>query len=527
MNTPWLPCLAALALLAGCDRPGSSPAAEVRISQRNEPTTFDPALATLPDDFFVIRALSEGLVAPDPGNGATPSGFRPAAAASWTVSPDGLTWTFHLRPNGRWSNGEPVTADDFVASYRRLLTPATAAPKADLFFPVAGAEAFATGRLADFGAVGFHAPSPLTLVITLAHPFPRLLAYVASGPWIPVNPRAVERDGRNWTLPGHFVGNGPYVLAQWRPHQRIVAVRNRLYSQAARVRVGALVFVAFDDGDTEERAFRSGEVDVTMAVPFTKLATYARERPDELRMTPMAETRYLSFNTGRPPLNDGRVREALSLALDRRQLVRLGGYEPAERLVPPPLREYPTGSPTLPLSGDLTAARRLLAAAGFPGGRNFPALELTAWSRSDILEAIQERWRKELGVTVTLSVREARVHFAALRSGRYDLGLVAAIPDAADAFNLLQNFTSGAPANYPHWSDSGFDAALATAAVSTGPERRQALAVAEQRLAQAVPAAPLYYYTKHWLIRPSVSGWREDAFWARDYLELALAPPAP
>jgi oligopeptide transport system substrate-binding protein len=337
----------------------------------------------------------------------------------------------------------------------------------------------------------------------------------------------VERDGRNWTLPGHFVGNGPYVLAQWRPHQRIVAVRNRLYSQAARVRVGALVFVAFDDGDTEERAFRSGEVDVTMAVPFTKLATYARERPDELRMTPMAETRYLSFNTGRPPLNDGRVREALSLALDRRQLVRLGGYEPAERLVPPPLREYPTGSPTLPLSGDLTAARRLLAAAGFPGGRNFPALELTAWSRSDILEAIQERWRKELGVTVTLSVREARVHFAALRSGRYDLGLVAAIPDAADAFNLLQNFTSGAPANYPHWSDSGFDAALATAAVSTGPERRQALAVAEQRLAQAVPAAPLYYYTKHWLIRPSVSGWREDAFWARDYLELALAPPAP
>jgi oligopeptide transport system substrate-binding protein len=535
--------LAALALLVGCDRPGpGQPAAELRMSQRNEPTTLDPALATLPDDFFVIRALSEGLVAFDPGDGSGPPVVRPAAAADWNVSPDGLTWTFHLRPDGQWSNGEPVTAADFVASYRRLLSPATGAPKADLFFDVAGAEAFATGRLTDFAAVGLHAPSPLTLVVTLEHPSPRFLAYAASGPWIPVNPRTVARDGRDWTLPGHFVGNGPYRLTLWRPHQHIIAVRNRRYAQAGRVRVGALDFVAFDDGDTEERAFRSGGVDVTMAVPFTKLATYQRRHPDELRVTPMAETRYLAFNTARPPLHDVRVRRALSLALDRGQLARLGGYDPAVRLVPPALRESAPASAAATAGDDAAAllpgetaalsagepaeARRLLAAAGFPGGRNFPALELTAWSRSDILEAIQERWRKELGVSVRLVVREARVHLAALRAGNYDIGLVAAIPDVADASNLLQNFTTGAPANYPHWTDRAFDSALAAAARSTGPERTQALAAAEERLAREVPVAPLYYYAKHWLIRPSVHGWREDALWARYYLDLSIGPSA-
>jgi oligopeptide transport system substrate-binding protein len=222
------------------------------------------------------------------------------------------------------------------------------------------------------------------------------------------------------------------------------------------------------------------------------------------------------------------VRQALSLALDRNRLVRLGGYDPAERLVPPALRESaagPSGSTTPSPSGDPAEARRLLAAAGFPGGRNFPPLELTAWSRSDLLEAIQECWRKELGVTVRLAVREARVHFAALRDGSYDIGFVAAIPDVADAFNLLQNFTTGAPANYAHWSDPAYDAALAAAARSTGPERALAMTRAEERLASEVPVAPLYFYAKHWLIRPSVHGWREDALWARYYLDLSLGPP--
>jgi len=536
----------ALAVLTGCGRPSSGPAPadarpELRISQRNEPGSLDPALASLTDDFFVIRALSEGLVtfapraAAEGGMSEDDAGPQPAAAAAWSVSSDGLEWTFHLRPDGRWSNGEPVTADDFLASYQRLLSPATAAPKADLFFSVAGARAFATGALSDFASVGFRAAGPLTLIVRLTQPNPRFLAYVASGPWIPINPRAVAQFGRDWTRPEHYVGNGPYRLAAWQPHQRIVVVRNRLYAGAERVKLGAIAFLAFDDGDTEERTFRSGGVDVTMAVPFAKLATYARDHPDELHRLSMAETRYLTFNTARPPLDDPRVRRALSLALNRGRLVRLGGYDPADRMVPPLLRREAQTTPgvqpasqteagSAAAAGNPTAARQLLAAAGFPGGRGFPDLDLSTWARSDLLEAIQQQWRQVLGIQVRLTVREARVHLAALRSGHYDIGFMTAIPDVADAWNLLQNFTTGAPANYPHWSDPAYDAAVAQVARTDGPDRAEALAAAESRLAAAMPVAPLYYYTKHWLMRPAVQGWREDPLWTRYYLDLQLGP---
>ena len=191
-------CLFA-ALPSGCTKHDPAPGAPapqiLRISQRNEPADLDPAKASLPDELFIIRALSEGLVAPSPDN-APP---QPAAAERWEISPDECTYTFHLRRNALWSNGEPVTAADFLASYQRVLTPATAAPKAPLLFLVKNARAFATGELTDFAAVGFRAPDPHTLVVTLEHPAPRFLAYAASGPWIPVNPRVVARFGRTWT----------------------------------------------------------------------------------------------------------------------------------------------------------------------------------------------------------------------------------------------------------------------------------------------------------------------------------------
>ena len=342
VNRRHLFLLAGFGLLAatysGCARRESTSAAAtagaqiLRLSQRNEPGDLDPATATIPDEFFIIRALSEGLVSPAPDGGAP----LPATAERWTVSPDGLTYTFHLRAAARWSNGEPVTAQDFVDSYRRLLTPATAATKASLFFLVKNAEAFYRGTLADFGAVGFRARDALTFDVILARPSPQFLAYAASGPWIPVNPRAVARFGRDWTRPGHFVGNGPFALVEWRPHQRIVVRHRTDYWDAAHVLLAELQFLAFDNGDAEERAFRAGQIDVTMAVPIAKLATYAREEPALLHRVPLHETRYLALNTRRPPLDNVRVRRALALALDRDALVNLvlqGGQMPARHFV--------------------------------------------------------------------------------------------------------------------------------------------------------------------------------------------------
>ncbi|MDB6093871.1 MAG: extracellular solute-binding protein family 5 [Verrucomicrobia bacterium] len=517
--------LVAAGVVAGCRKTEAPAAGRVlRISQRNEPSDLDPARASLPDELFVIRALSEGLVAPSPDNGAP----QPAAAESWDISPDGLAYTFHLRKDARWSNGEAVTAADFVASFERVLTPATAAPKAPLLFMVRNARDFAAGKT-GFASVGFHAADPGTLTITLEHPMPRFLAYVASGPWIPVNPRIVEKFGRNWTRPENFVGNGAFTLTEWHPHQRIVVRRNPGYHAANRVLLDEIRFLAFDNGDAEERAFRAGQLDVTMAIPFTKLDTYQQEHPGEAHRGPLAETRYLSFNTGHAPLNDPRVRRALSLALNRAVLaekVLHGGQQPTMRFVPPALRaaddaDDPVSSAD---SNAPNAARALLAAAGFPGGRKFPRLELSTWPiNAPISEAIQAMWKKTLGIDVSLVSREAKVHIAALRDGTYDVAFMTAIPDVADAANLLSDFTTDSPGNYPHWSDAAYDGLIRDAGnAADASQQARVLRQAEVRLTEESPLAPLYFNTTNWLMRPGVRGWHQDALWTRFYQDVSI-----
>ncbi|MBI4626699.1 MAG: peptide ABC transporter substrate-binding protein, partial [Verrucomicrobia bacterium] len=460
----------------------------------------------------------EGLLSPAPDGGPP----RLAAAENFDVSVDGLTYTFQLRAGARWSNGEPVTADDFVASFRRVLTPATAAPKADLFFAVKNARAFATGALADFSAVGIRAPDARTVVVTLETPSPRFPLYVASGPWIPVNPRVVAQHGRNWTQPRHFVGNGPFTLAEWRPQQRIVVKKNPTYHGANATKLDEIQFLRFDSGDTEERAFRAGQVDITMAVPPSKLANYARERPPRLHRTLLAETRHLSFNTARAPLNDVRVRLALALSIDRQKIVDrvlLGGQQPAGRFLPPALR---SARDTAPLATeqqlDPVEARRLLALAGFAGGRNFPKLELTGWTITPVLEAVQEMWRQELRIEVSIAVREANVHLAALRSGAYDIAFVTTLLDVTDAMALLGDFVSQAPNNLPHWQAGGYDELLARAAARPDlPSQAGDLLAAELLLLERAPVAPLYFNTRNWLMAPRVRGWQDDALWTRYY----------
>jgi oligopeptide transport system substrate-binding protein len=524
-----------LGALAACQpRPSGSAAGAdgpLRLSQRNEPADLDPALAILPDEFFIIRALSEGLVVPAmPGE----PGPSPGIADRWETSPDQLTWTFHLRPSEVWSNGEPLTAQDVLASFRRVLTPATAAPRADLFYPVAHARDFLTGKLRDFDQVGLHAPDPHTLVVRLASPNPFFLNYAASGAWIPVNPRTVKRWGRSWTAPGRFVGNGPYVLTEWLPHRRIAAARNPRYRSAAAIRVSELRFLRFDDGNTEERAYRAGDVDVTMAVPADRIAAYQRERPAELHRFAMAETRYLAFNTLKPPLNNPKVRRALALAIDRVHLtesVARAGQQPAYRILPPGLRSTLDAVPFLGFgqveaagAAALVQAREALAQAGYPGGRGFPALELTGWSpTTPVLEAIQAMWKQTLGIRVNIVYREAGVHMAAIRAGHFDIGLVALIPTVEDPALALEELTTGNPNNYSHWSDAGYDSLVAQAEADPVPDSRATrLLAAENRALNAAAIAPLYFNVKNWLMRTEVRGWRENPLWTRDYPPLWL-----
>jgi len=527
-----LPLLLGLAglLLPACSRPEppAGSAQILRLSQRNEPATLDPQLATLPDEFFIIRALSEGLVSPDPAGGPP----RPAAAESWSVSADGLTWTFRLRPGARWSNGQPVTADDFVFSARRILTPAFAAPKAQMFFAVRHAAAFHRGTVTDFTAVGFAAPDPHTLVITLAHPDPDFLALAASGPWIPVHRAAVApltgpnpRDGA-WTRPHRFVGNGPFVLTAWRPHQHLEVRRNSAYHAVATVRLDGLRFLAFDNGEAEERAFRTGQVQVTMAVPASKLPAYRTAQPPVLRSVPLHETRYLALNVTRPPLDRPDVRRALSLALDRSALTALlgGGQRPALSFIPPGLGGY---TPASALTEDATAARRLLATAGFPEGRGFPALEFSAWGVTPaLLEAIQQQWKQVLGIDVAIVQREARTHLAALAAGDFAIGFITAIPDYDSAADLLADLQPDGAGNYPQWRHPGYDRLVTAALATADPAARLAgFHAAEALLLHELPVVPLYFNAQNFLVAPAVQGWQADALWTRFYSHVSLHEP--
>ncbi len=491
----------------------SAPAQILRVSQRNEPASLDPATTTLPDEFGTLRTLLEGLLVP----GVNASAPRPGAAERFEVSSDGLIYTFHLRANARWSDGTSVTAAHFIAAYQRLLTPATAAPKANAFFLVKNARAFATGTLTDFNAVGFHAPNERTLVITLEQPNPRFPYFVASGPWLPARVDVITKHARSWTRPEHFIGNGPFLLNEWRGDQRIVVRKNPKWRDAARIRLDEIQFIRFDSGDAEERAYRAGQIDATMSVPSSKIASYQGERTGELQRSRLIETRYLSFNTGRPPLNDPRVRQALALAIDREKLVEKilqGGQSATGRMIPPALRTE-DASNELPASHryDPATARTLLASAGL-NAKNFPHLELSFWTSPAVLEAIQAMWRENLGVEIALAQREARVHLAALTTGDYDVALINAIPDVADAANLLGDFVTGAAENYPGWSSASFDAALA----------RSDFISAENQLLAAAAVSPLYFNVKTFLLSPRVKGWREDGLWAPDFSAISVAP---
>ncbi len=517
-----LVCIGLLALLSGCGKDADSPDAQLlRLSQRNEPATLDPQLATLPDEYFVLRALSEGLLVPNPAGGQPLAGV----AETWSVTDGGRRYTFKLRATARWSNGEPVTAQDFIATFRRALTPTLGAPEARSFFVIRHAADFYRGKLSDFSSVGLSAPDPQTLVIDLEQPTPHLPALAASGPWLPIHPRTLERFGgltardALWARPGHFVGNGPFILREWRANQHLLVTPNPHYHAAARVHVAGIRFQIYDHGDTEERAFRAGLVDVTMAVPFTKLDNY--EPPIRQRQL-LHETRYFALNTTRPPLDDARVRRALALAIDRTSLVEnvlRGGHQVALSFIPPGLGGYQGEARLQP---DAATARALLAEAGFPNGKGFPRLELTTWVNTPVLEAVQQMWRRELGIETAIVQREGKVHMAALRSADFDVAFTPAIPGYDDVAALFEEFIDDA-GNYGRWQNSAFDALVREAGHTFNRDRRTTLYhQAEAILLEDAALVPLYFNAQNFLIAPRVHGWQTDALWNRFYLDVSL-----
>jgi len=474
---------------------------------------LDPHIVNGVSAFNVISALLEGLVGEDPRD-LHPV---PGVAERWEISPDEKTYTFHLRREARWSNGDPVTARDFVDSYQRILSPALGSDVAYMLYPVANAEAFNTGKITDFSQVGFRTVDDWTLEITLASPTPYFLSLLNHYSWFPVHLPTIRKygpafeRGSRWTRPGRFVGNGPFALEEWRLNDRIRVKKSPTYWDAKTVGLSAIVFHTIDSNDVEERAFRSGQLHVTDSIPVNRIDRYRREHPEMLRIDPYLGTYFFRVNVTRPALNNRLVRRALAMSIDRQAIVEnvwRGGQLPAGCITPPNTAGY-TCETSIPY--DPAGARNLLAEAGFPDARGLPPIEILFNSSENhklTAEAIQQMWRKELKVNAALVNQEEKVYFDSRRQMNYQVLRSTWIGDYNDPNSFLNIWITGGGNNQTGWSSLEYDRLISEAEKSADQNARHAaFQKAEAILLDEAPILPVYFYTHAFLIHPSVKGW--------------------
>jgi oligopeptide transport system substrate-binding protein len=537
---PAVPAAFALLLLSpGCGH-HETPVAlgdrtqTLQLGNLTEPTDLDPQIVNSQQDFNIIIALLEGLAQYDTKT-CLPV---PGVAERWEASADNLTWTFHLRSTAKWSNGDPVTARDFVYAYHRILSPNLGAEYAYMLFALKNGEAFYQGKITDFAQVGAVAADDHTLVLHLAHPVPYLPNLVCHGAWYPLHQATIEKFGKMdqrgsaWTRPGNYVGNGPFVLAEWKPHQIIRVTKSPTYWNREHIKLNAVNFYPIEANDTEEAMFRTGQLHITSTMPIDKIAVYRND--PKLRVffhpSPMLGTYFFRFNVTKPPLDNVKVRRALAYAINRKEMVErvtLGGQLPAGHLTPPDTAGF-TARAEIP--SDAARARQLLADAGYPGGKNFPHLELlynTNEGHRKIAEALQQMWRHELGIDITLVNQEAKVQSDSMRDGNYQIARYAWIGDYLDPSTFLDIMTGDGGNNQTGWKNAEYDRLIAEANRTADQAKRfEIYQRCEQILADECPIAPLYFYVRDNLHRPSVQGWYGNLLDEHPFTDVYLDPSA-
>jgi oligopeptide transport system substrate-binding protein len=491
--------------------------------------SLDPHLAGGTVDHNVLSALFEGLVTLDEETFQP----RPGAAERWELSPDGRVYTFHLHRGGKWSNGDPLTARDFLYSFRRALTPVLGSEYKDALFPVKNAEAFAHGRLADFAAVGFRAPDDFTLEITLERPTAYFLTVLRANVCFPVHAASVERGGARfddrtakWTRAAPLVTNGPFRLREWKDHQHIAVEKNPHYWDAVNVRLSEIYFYPSESTQNQELAFRAGQLHTTWDVPLSKIDAYKKDAPALLRVEPFFESYFFRFNTKHRLFSDVRLRRALSLAIDREAIVKnvlRGGQTVATALTPPGLAGY---TPPAVVTHDLATAKKLLAEAGYPGGKGLPPLELTTISseiNQRIAEAVQQMWRRDLGLDVQITQKEFKVLLDAFDTLDYTIARGRWIGEYPDPLTYLSIFTTGNGVNGTGFADPTYDALIESAAREPTPAARlAALQRAEAYLLAQMPIAPIYWGSRTTLVAASVRGWKNSPLGFHNYKDVWL-----
>ena len=479
----------------------------------SEPSDLDPQIVTGVPEHMILMGLFEGLTDEDPKD-LHPI---PGVAERWEISPDLLTYTFFLRKNAKWSNGDAFTARDFFEAYKRMLEPTLAAQYAYMHHVVKNAQAYNEGKLKDFSQVGYKVIDDHTFQVTLIGPTPYFLSLVNHTSWMPVHLPTLAKHGKpyergnKWTRPENFVGNGPFTLDQWKVNEILTIKRNPHYWDAKTVKLDGLAFYPISSSETEERMFRANQLHVTETVPLSKIPGYRKNHPDLIRIEPYLSTYFYRINTTKPPLNDQRVRKALALAIDRASItenILKAGQIPAFNLTPPGTGGYTARGK---FSGDLTEAKKLLADAGFPDGKGFPPFELlynTSESHRVIAEAIQQMWKKNLGIEAKLLNQEWKVYLDSQRQMNYQICRAGWTGDYVDPNTFLDMWLTGGGQNETGWSNKEYDRLIGEAArTGDAAARHELFQKAEIILMDELPIIPIYHYTRQHLISPKLKGW--------------------
>jgi oligopeptide transport system substrate-binding protein len=488
----------------------------MRIGNGTEPKGLDPAKVTGVPEHHILQNLFEGLTGQDPIT-LEPT---PGAASSWEISTDGKTYTFKIRPEAQWSDGTPLTADDFVASWIRALNPKTASEYAYQLYYIENGEEFNTGKLKDSSKVGVKAKDKNTLVVKLKSPTPFFLRLTSFYTLYPVPLHTIKKYGEEtWTHEGKMVSNGPFRLTEWKINKHIKMVRNEKYWDAARVKLTEVAMLPIENIDTENKMFHQGELEITSTVPSLRIPKYTKERASKAVGHPYQSNSYLGtyfyrLNVNKKPLDDRRVRRALALTIDRKLLidkVTLGGQKPALAFTPPETAGYSfKGTLNEAITPQAIAeAQKLLADAGFPGGKGFPKLDIlynTSEDHKKIAIAIQQMWKKNLGIEVGLYNQEWKVYLTSQTQMNYQISRSAWIGDYPDPNTFLDMWVTGGGNNNTGWSNKEYDRLIDQAALTKDPNARyEIFRQAETLLMTELPIIPIYFYTRNKLQNPKVA----------------------
>jgi oligopeptide transport system substrate-binding protein len=500
---------------AGDDAPSAASAAPQLVRGNGaEPDSLDPQRARTVEAANVLRDVLEGLTGVGRDGGPVP-----AAAERWQASADGLRYTFTLREGLRWSNGDAVVADDYVAALRRLVDPATASQYAQIVDVIANAPEIIGGRR-PAAELGVAAPDPRTVTVLLSSPAPYLPGVFSHPSTFPVHRATLARFGDDFMRPGQAVTNGAFTLARWVQGSHIDLERNPGYWNAAGTRIGAVRWISSTDSAAEYRRYRAGEIHVTAVVPPAQFDRVRAEHGAELRIGPQLGTYFYGFNLDREPFrSQAGLRRALSLVIDRERLVETVtrvGETPGHGWVPPGTFNYTSQSfdyASQPMPERIAEARQLYAAAGYSSAR--PLRFELRYNGGDvhnrIAVAVSQMWKQALGVEAELVAVEFKVLQQDIDARRVDLYRLAWIGDYNDPYNFLQYFKSDFGINTARYRNPRYDALLLRAAAVADPvARRELLEQAERLLLADHAVLPLYFYVTKHLVSPRVSGWYDN-----------------